>query len=203
MSLVVGITSGFWIWSGKTVDSWQLCLKRTFNRSYATSTKRNQAASVGVLSHTGALLPNLSPPPNTGTIGWNAGQSKIWMNSSSNPKLAGGQNVCVNNCTTWQDDYIPNNRLLPQPPPVSLTCNHSAVTHMSHTMQIPGGSVIGTAGASLSGLQGNSGSFNSCPLEGTALSSGSGTNLPTQQNPGRKIDANSMFILSSAPMTHI
>nr|CAH8823259.1 unnamed protein product [Trichobilharzia regenti] len=215
MSLVVGITSGFWIWSSKTVDSWQSCLRRAFNRSYSTSTKRNQTGSVAILSHTGALLPNRSPPPNPGTIGWNTGQSKVWLGSNSNPKLSGGPTVGgVNSCTTWQDDYMSsnnnNNRLLPQPPQVaaSLACNHSVVNHMTHTMPIiPGGSVIGTPGISLSGLHGNSGSFTSGPLEGTAISAGSTTNLPIQQqqqqHAGRKIEGNSMFIMSSVPMTHI
>ncbi|XP_018645051.1 frizzled, putative [Schistosoma mansoni] len=177
MSLVVGITSGFWIWSSKTVNSWQLCLKRVFSRSYQSNSKRNQ------------------------------GQSNVWMNSNSNPKLSGGLNLSVNNnCTTWQDDYIPNNnnnRLLPQTPSTNLECHHSNGIHMNHTMSIPVGSVIGTSGVSLTGLQMNSGSFTNGPLDGTAISGGSGTSLTGQQQNGRKIDANNLFLMSSVPITHI
>uniref|UniRef100_A0A3Q0KN05 Frizzled, putative n=1 Tax=Schistosoma mansoni TaxID=6183 RepID=A0A3Q0KN05_SCHMA len=216
MSLVVGITSGFWIWSSKTVNSWQLCLKRVFSRSYQSNSKRNQGiVSVNVLNHTGTLLPNRSPPPppqpqplqNPSTIGWNTGQSNVWMNSNSNPKLSGGLNLSVNNnCTTWQDDYIPNNnnnRLLPQTPSTNLECHHSNGIHMNHTMSIPVGSVIGTSGVSLTGLQMNSGSFTNGPLDGTAISGGSGTSLTGQQQNGRKIDANNLFLMSSVPITHI
>ncbi|TNN18736.1 hypothetical protein EWB00_009915 [Schistosoma japonicum] len=125
------------------------------------------------------------------------------MNSNSNPKLSSGLNLNLNNCTTWQDDYITNNRLLPQPPSVSLECHHSTGIHLNHTMPIPGGSVIGTPGVSLSGIQVNSSSFTSGPLDGTAISTCSGTNMPTQQHTGRKIDANNLFIMSSVPITHI
>ncbi|KAH8849080.1 Frizzled-5 [Schistosoma japonicum] len=225
MSLIVGITSGFWIWSSKTIDSWQSCIKRAFNRSYTINSKRLQTGtSVGILNHTGVLLSNRSPPPpppplpppssssssllqplqtNSNSIGWNTGQSKVWMNSNSNPKLSSGLNLNLNNCTTWQDDYITNNRLLPQPPSVSLECHHSTGIHHNHTMPIPGGSVIGTPGVSLSGIQVNSSSFTSGPLDGTAISTCSGTNMPTQQHTGRKIDANNLFIMSSVPITHI
>ncbi|CAH8490522.1 unnamed protein product [Schistosoma margrebowiei] len=216
MSLVIGITSGFWIWSSKTVNSWQLCLKRVFHRSYRTNSKHHhhhhqRAVSIGVLSHTGVLVPNRSPPPplpppslpNSGTISWNTGQSKVWMNSNNNSKLSNGLNLGVNNCTTWQDDYISNNRLLPQPSSTNLECHHSTGIHISHTMPIPVGSVIGTSGNSLSGLQVNSGSFTNGPLEGTAINGGSGTSLPGQQHNGRKIDANNLFLMSSVPITHI
>ena len=34
MSLVVGITSGMWVWSSKTCQSWQLCYYRNFTQKY-------------------------------------------------------------------------------------------------------------------------------------------------------------------------
>ncbi|CAH8491450.1 unnamed protein product [Schistosoma curassoni] len=213
MSLVIGITSGFWIWSSKTVNSWQLCLKRVVHCSSKTNSKHHhhhhqRAVSIGVLSHTGVLVPNRSPPPpppppplslpNPGTMSWNTGQSKVWMNSNNHSKLSNGLNLGVNNCTTWQDDYISNSRLLPQPPSTNLECHHSTGIHINHTMPIPVGSVIGT-----SGLQVNSGSFTNGPLDGTAISGSSGTSLPGQQHNGRKIDANNLFLMSSVPITHI
>jgi len=35
MALVVGITSGFWIWSGKTIESWRKFSHRIFGVSQA------------------------------------------------------------------------------------------------------------------------------------------------------------------------
>ena len=39
MALVVGITSGFWIWSGKTIESWKKFLHRLFGLSQARREK--------------------------------------------------------------------------------------------------------------------------------------------------------------------
>ncbi|XP_013422104.1 frizzled-5 [Lingula anatina] len=47
MCLVVGITSGFWIWSGKTLGSWKRFYARLFNRNSQTDQSRAKFVNVG------------------------------------------------------------------------------------------------------------------------------------------------------------
>ena len=45
MTLVVGITSGFWVWSHKTLDSWRQFYARLCNRTTAASVAAGAAAA--------------------------------------------------------------------------------------------------------------------------------------------------------------
>ncbi|TPP55762.1 FZD8 [Fasciola gigantica] len=127
MSLVVGITSGFWIWSSKTLDSWQSCVKRAANRSCPTRKKPVQMASGPVPGPNGTALPGRSLP-DTCALPWSNGRSKLWFsNQSKSPGLG------IQSCATWQDDFGPNARLLPQPPTaINLNCSHSLGPHHHH-----------------------------------------------------------------------
>ncbi|KAK4472448.1 hypothetical protein MN116_002578 [Schistosoma mekongi] len=156
-------------------------------------------------SHNCPCLSNRSPqlPINTNSIDWNIEQSKSWMNINNNCKLSNETNLNVNNYTIWQDDYITNNRLLSQQPSVSHECYHSTGICINYTMSMPTGSIIGTPNVTLSGLQVNSNSFTNNPLDSTVISTCSASNLPIQQQTGRKIDSNNLFIMSSIPITHI
>ncbi|THD27541.1 Frizzled-8 [Fasciola hepatica] len=150
MSLVVGITSGFWIWSSKTLDSWQSCVKRAANRSCPTRKKPVQMTSGPVPGPNGTALPGRSPP-DTCALPWSNGRSKLWSsNQSKSPGLG------VQSCTTWQDDFGPNARLLPQPPAaINLNCSHSLGPHHHHHRHhhhhLGMGGMVGGSSGSLTG----------------------------------------------------
>lgn len=120
MSLVVGITSGFWIWSSKTLDSWQSCLRRMANRSRPIRKKSNQITGGPGPDRIAVTVPGRSSP-RTCALVWTNGRSKLWLNNQlKTPGLA------VQSCATWQDEFGPNTRLLPQPPAaISMNCGHS------------------------------------------------------------------------------
>ena len=57
MCLVVGITSGFWIWSGKTLDSWKQFYGRLCNRHHYTNPNRLHAKYTNPSYHGSKQLP--------------------------------------------------------------------------------------------------------------------------------------------------
>ena len=56
MSLVVGITSGMWVWSTKTCQSWQLCYNRNFSSSYKRQPLRKQPLLVQITTENTAQI---------------------------------------------------------------------------------------------------------------------------------------------------
>ncbi|VDP77450.1 unnamed protein product [Echinostoma caproni] len=154
MSLVVGITSGFWIWSSKTLDSWQSCLRRVANRSCPTRKKRVQMNSVPNLGPSGpsGVPGGRSPPGGTCAMAWTNGQSKLWLGNPTKPPPPG---LSAQSCATWQDDFGPTTRLLPQPPQtvnatagMNLNCTHS----LGHHLGLNG--VVNGSGTSVTGPSG-------------------------------------------------
>lgn len=51
MALAVGITSGFWIWSGKTIDSWRKLWRRLFGRNMDVSNNMIGVTGTSVLGN--------------------------------------------------------------------------------------------------------------------------------------------------------
>ncbi|XP_031789093.1 frizzled-2 [Nasonia vitripennis] len=51
MALAVGITSGVWIWSGKTIGSWKRLWRRLFGRNLNVSSNVQGATGTGILSN--------------------------------------------------------------------------------------------------------------------------------------------------------
>ncbi|CAL8104462.1 unnamed protein product [Calicophoron daubneyi] len=210
MSLVVGITSGFWIWSSKTLDSWQSCLRRTTNKSCGGKSKRTQNSVVQALCPAGQVVTGRSPPPCS--MAWNPGQPKLWMANTGKPMGVGNTPVGVNSCTTWQDDFAPSARLLPQPPQANLTCNHSLGVHLGLNGVGSGssGSAVGGPGLSMPTMQANSGSFTAGQMDGTAISGGSGNNgqhshpaVAAAATAAGQMEGGNVLMLSPTPMTHI
>ncbi|CAH8600211.1 unnamed protein product [Heterobilharzia americana] len=56
MTLIVGITSGIWIWSGKTLLSWQRFFARVFRRRGCCSSKDNDLNSVTGAPRSGLVV---------------------------------------------------------------------------------------------------------------------------------------------------
>lgn len=59
MSLVVGITSGMWVWSTKTFKSWRLCYNRKFSKNY----HRKEVKQQPLLVHTSTEKPTVQITP--------------------------------------------------------------------------------------------------------------------------------------------
>ncbi|KAF7259106.1 hypothetical protein EG68_03805 [Paragonimus skrjabini miyazakii] len=224
MSLVVGITSGFWIWSSKTLDSWQSCLRRIATRSCSTKTKRSPNAAVPVLSTVGQAIPGLSHQPAC-SMAWNSGQAKLWINNAKvntsnnmKPLGVGGTSFGVGSgsCTTWQEDFGPTARLLPQPPSGGLTCNHSLGLHMGLNGVVTGSGGSITGGPGLSSLQNTAGMYAPGLMDGVALNSGStaSQNGPHHTPTGGigasggvggcpTLDNSNLLVINNPPITHI
>lgn len=56
MSLVVGITSGMWVWSSKTCQSWQLCYNRNFTKNHQRKPLRKQPLLVQITTESTAQV---------------------------------------------------------------------------------------------------------------------------------------------------
>ncbi|XP_076303947.1 frizzled-5-like [Tachypleus tridentatus] len=57
MCLVVGITSGFWIWSGKTVDSWRRFYGRLCGKKHQNSQQGRTFKQINTTNHVGQVAP--------------------------------------------------------------------------------------------------------------------------------------------------
>ncbi|TGZ64955.1 hypothetical protein CRM22_006114 [Opisthorchis felineus] len=201
MSLVVGITSGFWIWSSKTLDSWKFCLRRTVNRSCTAKNKRSLSGTIpSALANIGNIVPNKAPPQN-----WNPAHGKIWMGNVMKPMGINNSAVGTNSCSTWQDDFGPTARLLPQPPQVvSMSCNHPIGLHLGFNGMVPGSggslSVPGQATSVMTGLQTNSGSYAGGPMDGTGMNSGNASGMTAHTNSEAN---NNLLMMTTTQMTHM
>lgn len=204
MSLVVGITSGFWIWSGKTLDSWQSCLRRLVNRQWNTKAKPFPGLNGSVLGQANQTTAGRLPRPHY-SAGWNDDHSKLWTS------------LGTVGCATWQEDFAPTSRLLPQPPPVNLNCNHPMGGHLGIN-GIAGGSGGSSAGAQtttgLPRIQHHNGSYSSGPVETPTVVAGGnflrnnggllvGGNGSGGTVGGQSLEPGAIHPMSATPITHI
>lgn len=89
MSLVVGITSGFWIWSNKTLDSWRTCFNRVMRKE-------------PLLPPTAQRYPVQMPPPIT-SPSWNElGKGSRW--TAASPE--GGTSTSSHGIRKWGVDEM-------------------------------------------------------------------------------------------------
>ncbi|CAH8448110.1 unnamed protein product [Dicrocoelium dendriticum] len=195
MSLVVGITSGFWIWSGKTLDSWQSCFRRLVSRQWNTKAKSFPGLSapiLGPVNHaTASRVPGL-----TCSGGWNDDHSKLWTS------------LGTVGCATWQEDFAPTSRLLPQPPPVDLNCNRSMGGHLGVNGVIGGSGGSSTGAQTATGLpriQHHNGSYSSGPVEPPTVVKGVNfvRNNCGNGSGGQPLEPKAIHPMSSTPITHI
>jgi len=63
MTLLVGITSGFWIWSGKTLAAWRGLYARLCRGATSNSSSRSAGPAVVIRTNTSALKPPQPQPP--------------------------------------------------------------------------------------------------------------------------------------------
>lgn len=129
MSLVVGITSGFWIWSNKTIDSWRACFQRLF-----IGQKPQSTIPYGVnFKH---------PSMTTGFASLNS------INPNKSVHLIGRSSM-INGWETNTNASDPkikmSNRLLPQTPLTGFNYNQ-----IGHPMKLS--NVMGAGALSLNGL---------------------------------------------------
>ena len=83
MSLAVGITSGFWVWSGKTLDAWRtfagrLCRFSNHNKTVATNQITGKTAPLPAIPVTSRTAPALTP--GTSSVGGSNHYSTIPVN---------------------------------------------------------------------------------------------------------------------------
>nr|VZI45416.1 unnamed protein product [Spirometra erinaceieuropaei] len=128
MSLVVGITSGFWIWSSKTLESWRMCCHRLVRRDTPMSPACGPSRGFGGIN---SQMPVTSP---SGT-GWNeinearwggtspAGDTGIALSSPSSTITMGG----AQRKTQWGvEEIVPGMQLLPN----NSSTPQSQITHL-------------------------------------------------------------------------